>query len=201
MNYPYDAGFVAGSATSQASAASLDRHLTGMREQVFDVLCARGKAACFQIQEEFPNWADKTASARISELVILGYVYDTGEKITNPRGIQVKVWSPVMDPSQRQAGVRKASNPYVGHSTQQTREKIWIILDRYGGLHYEEIFSITGMRPSTVTPALADMKLLGQAIATGDKRPTSRGRLSMVLLAGIRPPGVRLPVLPTPVTF
>ena len=188
MSYPHDAGFVAGSATSQAAAASLDRSLTGMREQVFDVLCARGKAACFQIQEEFPDWADKTASARISELVIMGYVYDTGEKITNPRGIKVKVWAPVMDPSQRQDGVRKFPNPYVGHSTLQTRQRIWAVLkNSWFGYNYEEIFCATNMRPSTVTAALVDMKLLQQVIDTGCTRDTSRGRRAAVLQAGIKP--------------
>lgn len=139
------------------------------RDRVHAYIAQKGRAACFEVEAGL-GLKNQTASARIRELTILGHLFDTEKRVLNPRKIEVVLWEPCERPPNFDS--LRPPNPYVGHSTDATRKKIEDALRNWGPCTYDEIAMHTGILHQTVTPAIADMMLLGTVVNTGTKRKT-----------------------------
>jgi hypothetical protein len=74
--YPEDPGFVPGSDTSEAAAASIDA--ASMRDHAWRLLRRRGDDGLTSDELEIiTGWLHQSASARLRELVLLGHAYDS----------------------------------------------------------------------------------------------------------------------------
>lgn len=176
--YPNSPGFYAGSGTSQAAAESIESCAETMRARIRDFIKNNIRAACFQVEIAL-ELSNKSASARLRELVLLGRIYDTGDRTPNERGILCRLYA-ICDEGPSDESLRPP-NRYVGHSTEATRDTIANVVRLLGDATYDEVVSATGLLSQTVTPAIADMILLGTLIDSGLKRKTRANRFARIL--------------------
>lgn len=76
--YPYTPGFVAGSDTSEAAAASIDAG--SMRVRARRLLDSSLDGLTSDELELITGWPHQTASARLRELVLAGVAYDSTDR-------------------------------------------------------------------------------------------------------------------------
>jgi hypothetical protein len=82
MRYPSRPGFVAGSDTSLGASLSLDdESLSRLRRRIYFMIARRELygATCDEV-EEILELRHQTASARIRELVLGGFIFDSGQR-------------------------------------------------------------------------------------------------------------------------
>lgn len=92
-SYPKKPGFVKGSKTSKAAAKSMNGAAPSLRQKVYDYLVALGpKGATDDELEQLTELKHQTVSARRRELVIDGYVRDSGETREVRSGRQATIW-------------------------------------------------------------------------------------------------------------
>src|SRR5262245_5062830 len=103
--YPERPGFVRGCDTSADAADSLDDGiLTRLRAKVFAVIDARGErgATCDEIEQAL-GLRHQTAGARIRELVLGGFVADTGKRRTTRSGRPARIYRPALVEDEKNA--------------------------------------------------------------------------------------------------
>ena len=90
-NYPNAPGFVAGSDTSEAAAASIDAG--SMREIAYKAIQHSGLHGMTSDELEMTiGMRHQTASARIRELAMNGRVFDSGQRRQTRSGRKAVVW-------------------------------------------------------------------------------------------------------------
>ncbi|MBD3262492.1 MAG: hypothetical protein GF334_12640, partial [Candidatus Altiarchaeales archaeon] len=91
--YPEKPGFVNGSKTSKKAAKSMEEAAPSLRQKVYNYLVALGtKGATDDELEQLTELKHQTVSARRRELVIDGYVRDSGETRASRSGRQATIW-------------------------------------------------------------------------------------------------------------
>ena len=82
-----------GVSTSKEAAAKVTPRANKARGRVFEYISLSGMygRTCDEVEIELSVY-HPTASARIRELVLLGYLKDSGRERTTSRGCQAKVW-------------------------------------------------------------------------------------------------------------
>lgn len=92
--YPQVPGFVAGSDTSEAAAASLI-NAASLRVKALALLLAAEDGLTSDELEAMTGWLHQTASARLRELVLAGAAYDSSDRRPTRHGRLACVRRPV----------------------------------------------------------------------------------------------------------
>lgn len=78
--------------TSEDAAASMESYVHGLRKKVFDFIEEQGDATCDEA-EVCLSLRHQTASARIRELVLGGFIEDTGGRRKTRSGRRARVYA------------------------------------------------------------------------------------------------------------
>ena len=93
--FPYANGrvpAVAGSDTSTAAGASIAPHLGALQARVLRLIRGTAAGVTDDDLERLTDLRHQTVSARRRELVLAGFVYDTGERRRTSSGRLAAVW-------------------------------------------------------------------------------------------------------------
>lgn len=104
-HYPITPGYVRGSDTSEAAAESVNA--ATLRTQARRLLDAAPDGLTSDELETITGWPHQTASARLRELVLYGFAYDSPDRRPTRHGRLATVRRPVT-PDDRENGVRWA---------------------------------------------------------------------------------------------
>lgn len=92
-HYPDRPGHVRGSDTSEAAADSLDEtSLSRLRRKVHTFIAAQSDGATCDEVEIALDLRHQTASARVRELVLTGFIEDTGQRRLTSSGRPARVY-------------------------------------------------------------------------------------------------------------
>lgn len=93
MPYQGRLPFVANSDTSEAAADSIEGSVTALRKKVLEAIAgAEDGATCDQIEVAL-HMRHQTASARVRELALMGYIEDTGVRRPTRSGRTARVYA------------------------------------------------------------------------------------------------------------
>lgn len=90
MKYPNEPGFAKNSDTSQEAAESLN-DANKLRNRVLQFIKEHKNATCWEVEQGL-DLRHQTASARIRELYLKGYIMDSGERRLTDSKRKATVW-------------------------------------------------------------------------------------------------------------
>jgi len=90
--YPKRPGYVRGSDTSKEAALMVEPSAESMRGKILEWITSRVHGATCDEAEVFTGWRHQTVSARTRELVLGGFIYDTGDRRATRSGASARVY-------------------------------------------------------------------------------------------------------------
>jgi predicted transcriptional regulator len=83
--------FVSGCDTSESAADSMTGHVTALRAKVLQQIKTMRDATCDEVEAKL-GMSHQTASARIRELSLMGFIEDTGTRRKTRSGRSARVY-------------------------------------------------------------------------------------------------------------
>ena len=194
------APYVVGSETSREAAERIAPVASSIRIRIFEWVRERGRegATCDEVEEAL-GLRNRTASARLTELVRTGALVDSGKRRRIRSGRTARVLVVPLPGSLRRSLTTKPRGPREtpeGRAERKARERDPSILDaqqteilgwlrRRGarGATRDEVETCLGIPPGCASARVRELIRKGLAVDSGDRRPTRSGCSASVVNA------------------